>query len=126
MILSLSSFFSFILHTLFLYLNSYKGKHTTIRTKTQNTIKRFETQNIRSHKPNESKTIKAKKPHFVGDREKDKRLWRKTHLGCMNYKLITLLSLFWHPFSMITFLTTFVAWSFLSLFFFLFFFFFFS
>ena len=69
MILSLSSLFSIILHSLLLlYLNDYKVKHTTIRTKTQNIIERFETQNYLSHKPNEIKTIKAKKK-------------KKTHLG---------------------------------------------
>ena len=69
MILSLSSLFSIVLHSLLLlYLNGYKVKHTTIRTKTQNIIKRLETQNYISHKPNEIKTIKEKKK-------------KKTHLG---------------------------------------------
>ena len=69
MILSLSSLFSIVLHSLLLlYLNDYKVKHTTIRTKTQNIIERFETQNYLSYKPNEIKTIKEKKK-------------KKTHLG---------------------------------------------
>ena len=69
MILSLSSLFSIVLHSLLLlYLNGYKVKHTTIRTKTQNIIKRLETQNYISHKPNEIKTVKEKKK-------------KKTHLG---------------------------------------------
>ena len=84
MILSLSSLFSIVLHSLLLlYLNGYKVKHTTIRTKTQNIIERFETQNYISHKPNEIKTIKAKKKKktllcFVGDGEEDKWLWRQS------------------------------------------------
>ena len=69
MIISLSSLFSIILHSLLLlYRNCYKAKHTIIKTKTQNIIERFETQNYLSHKPNEIKKRKEKKK-------------KKTHLG---------------------------------------------
>ena len=83
MIISLSSLFSIVLHSLLLlYRNGYKVKHTIIRTKTQNIIKRFETLNHLSHKPNEIKRKKEKEdpfgPHFVGDREEDKWLWRRS------------------------------------------------
>ena len=75
-----------------------------------------------SHKPNEIRTIKVKNRILsaVGRRTsgcggRANRLWRKTHLYCMNYSLITLLILFlsllWHPISMIVFLAIFVAWS---------------
>ena len=61
MILSLSSLFSFVLHSLFLYLNGYKVYHNTIRTKNKkHTWKDLKQKNNFSHKPNVIRTIKAK------------------------------------------------------------------
>ena len=123
MILSLSSLF-FFRSSLSLATLSQRLQTKTFHNQNKNTKpnqKIWNTKKNLSHKPNEIWTIKAKNRILstVGRRTsgyggRANWLWRKTHLYCMNYTLITLLiiflSLLWHTISMIVFLAIFVAW----------------